>query len=225
LHLGPDPPAAGHPQAALQLHLAVEPAVHRQVLSVQRPRKDLLGPEDGPSFFSNARHNALLLLRDRAPGARPNGHSIYSSRAEKPMIRPRPLASFPGLPLSPLVLSALLLAVGPGRPTAAEGAAAATIDLGEGRAPRVAVDDASTVAVVYACGDAVFVRVAKRGASAFGPEVRVAEVPGLLAGRRRGPQIAISASGMAVSAIGGSGDLRAWTSRDEGTTWSGPVPA
>src|SRR5262249_32598535 len=93
LHLGPDPPPAGHPQAALQLDLAVEAAVHRQILSVQRPRKDLLGPEDGPSFFSNARHNALLLLGTAHPGAPPQRPKHILLSGGKKMIRPRALAS------------------------------------------------------------------------------------------------------------------------------------
>jgi hypothetical protein len=124
--------------------------------------------------------------------------------------------------LAPLSLLVLLRSAAAG--AAEPASAAAALDLGEGRAPRVALGGDGTVAVVYARDDALFIRVAKRGALAFSPEVRVAEVPGLMAGRRRGPQVAIAASGMAVTAIGRSADLRAWTSRDDGTTWSGPVP-
>ena len=60
----------------------------------------------------------------------------------------------------------------------------------------------------------------------FSKPIRIADVPGLLLGRHRGPRVAVAGNNVVVTAVRGGqgGDLLAWRSMDGGTTWlSKPV--
>ena len=81
-----------------------------------------------------------------------------------------------------------------------------------------------TVAVAFGAGGAVYVSVSGDGGQSFAAPVLLPGVGSLALGRRRGPRVALTDSGLAVSAIGGdAGDLLAWNSKDGGKTWSAGV--
>jgi hypothetical protein len=92
-----------------------------------------------------------------------------------------------------------------------------------GKQPRVAVAADGLVAVVYGHGSEIFSRVSRDGGASYAEPVRVGEAAKLMLGMRRGPQIAASATGFAVTAISKDGSLLAWRSADAGRTWTGPV--
>jgi hypothetical protein len=94
-------------------------------------------------------------------------------------------------------------------------------ELGAGRTPHAAVAPDGRAYVVFARGDEVFVSSAPSLGEAFDAPVRVGSRPPLMAGMRRGPRIAATASASVVTAIGrGDGDLVAWRSVDGGASWS-----
>src|SRR5262249_23268065 len=115
LHLGPDPAAAGHPQSALQLHLAVEPAVHRQILPPHRHRNDRPAPHPAPSFLRPAPHTAPPPPAPPPGAPPPSAPRISSPRGKNPMPRPPTLASPSFFVRAPVALC-LPLAVGTKRP-------------------------------------------------------------------------------------------------------------
>jgi len=87
--------------------------------------------------------------------------------------------------------------------------------------PRLALASADRVFLAYGQGSDVFVaRSDDRGAT-FAAPVKVATVPGLMLGMRRGPRIV--ARGDIVTVTLNRKDLLAFTSTDAGRTWSGPV--
>lgn len=87
--------------------------------------------------------------------------------------------------------------------------------------PRLALAGADRVFLAYGHGTDVFVaRSDDRGAT-FAPPVKVATVPGLMIGMRRGPRLV--ARGDTVSVTLNQKNLLAFTSTDAGRTWSGPV--
>lgn len=94
----------------------------------------------------------------------------------------------------------------------------------EGHQPRVAALPSGHAAVMaFGQSDDVFCTHLDDSASTCSVPVRVAHVPGLMLGMRRGPQVAATTSSLVVTACGASGDLQCWTSADEGRTWSSPV--
>jgi hypothetical protein len=79
------------------------------------------------------------------------------------------------------------------------------------------------VAVAYGSPNTVYLSVSHDRGATFSEPRKVAGVPGLNLGRHRGPRVAITPSGIVVSAINGA-DLLTWSSTDEGKTWeSGAV--
>jgi hypothetical protein len=92
-----------------------------------------------------------------------------------------------------------------------------------GSQPRVAIAG-DRVAIAYAAGETLMVaRSTDRGTS-FSPGAKVGGIPKLMAGMRRGPQLAMTAASMVVAGVGAQdGNLVAWRSRDQGATWVGPV--
>lgn len=108
------------------------------------------------------------------------------------------------------LLSVLLSAAGAAEPFLLDAKA---------KQPRV-VATASGAAVAYAVDKTIVVRTTTDGLAWSDPTV-VASVPGMPVGMRRGPQIAATAAGLVVAAIGESGDIRVWTQRD-GKQWQGP---
>lgn len=69
-------------------------------------------------------------------------------------------------------------------------------------------------------GDVLIARSDDGGAT-FQPEVKIATVPNLMLGMRRGPRIAVRGDRVTVTVIGHA--LVAFHSSDRGVTWSGPV--
>jgi hypothetical protein len=67
----------------------------------------------------------------------------------------------------------------------------------------------------------IFVASSTDGGATFAPAVKVAHLPQLIAGNRRGPRIAAHGDAITVTAI--AHELVAFTSRDAGKTWSAPV--
>lgn len=67
----------------------------------------------------------------------------------------------------------------------------------------------------------VFVAPSTDGGATFGPAVRVAQLPQLMLGSRRGPRIAAHGDRLTVTVV--AGELIAFTSIDGGKTWSGPT--
>lgn len=121
-----------------------------------------------------------------------------------------------GLPAA-CAASFLLLQIVPAR-----GATPAVSLAPHGRQPRAAVSAAGVIAVVYGEGNQIFCRTSTDGRD-YGAATLVGEVPSLLLGGRRGPQIAAAGSAFVVTAIGKQGDLVAWRSRDAGQSWVGPT--
>jgi hypothetical protein len=91
-----------------------------------------------------------------------------------------------------------------------------------------------TVALVYGSGHTVMFASSKDDGRTFSKPAPVAELPGLMLGRHRGPRVAIAGSALVVSAIASKpmaagehahgaaadGNLLAWRSTDGGKTWS-----
>ncbi len=67
----------------------------------------------------------------------------------------------------------------------------------------------------------VFVAVSKDGGATFAPASKVAHVPGIMLGNRRGPRIVAHGDRITITAV--AHELIAFTSDDGGATWSGPV--
>ena len=98
---------------------------------------------------------------------------------------------------------------------------AAALTLAPGRQPQI--DAAGDfVALTFGTKDAVHFAASADGGRTFGAPVKVADVPGLMLGKRRGPRIAVLGDTVAISAIDGD-SLLAWRSADRGRTWSGPA--
>jgi hypothetical protein len=97
--------------------------------------------------------------------------------------------------------------------------------------PRVAVGPDARVYVALTHADGIDVVVGTADADghvSFGKPVRAARTDDLMAGGRRGARIAVRRDAIVVAAItrhtrAGGGDLTAWRSPDDGTSWSEPV--
>lgn len=101
-----------------------------------------------------------------------------------------------------------------------------------GKQPRVAVGTDGTVAVAWGApdlsrtmpGGLVMCRISPDGGKTWNPASSIGRVDKLALGMRRGPQVAVAGSSIAVLAIShASGQVMAWRSADRGTTWTGPV--
>jgi hypothetical protein len=94
----------------------------------------------------------------------------------------------------------------------------------QGQQPRVDVGPQGTIGIVHSSGETVFYASSEDGGKTFAKPIRVANVPGLMLGRRRGPQVAITRDCVVVTAITkASGNLQSWQSVDKGKTWTGPT--
>jgi hypothetical protein len=85
--------------------------------------------------------------------------------------------------------------------------------------PQMAVSG-TTVAMVFAGGESIWLTKSADSGRTFGAPSKIADVPKLLAGRHRGPRIAITGNTMIVTAIPSGSDLLYWRSTDGGRTWS-----
>jgi hypothetical protein len=87
--------------------------------------------------------------------------------------------------------------------------------------PQLAATAGGRVWVAFGHGPEIFVAASSDGGVTFDPPVRVAALPSLALGRRRGPRIVAHGNNVTVTAI--AGDLFAFNSKDAGKTWTGPV--
>lgn len=87
--------------------------------------------------------------------------------------------------------------------------------------PQLAVTAGERVFLAYGSGKDVFVARSDDGGATFASPVKVATVPTLRLGRRRGPRVA--AHGDNVTVTVNTKDLLAFSSNDAGRTWTGPV--
>lgn len=91
----------------------------------------------------------------------------------------------------------------------------------DARQPQVAAGPDGMIYVVFAKGPAIYLSKSSDGGSTFAPPALVGQLPGLLAGMRRGPRVAAADKELMITAI--SSDLFSWRSTDGGTTWSKPL--
>lgn len=89
---------------------------------------------------------------------------------------------------------------------------------GEGRQPQVTVTPGGTVIVVFARGNSIYSVQSTDEGGSFSAPLKIADVPGLMVGMRRGPRIAAIGKRVVVTAPGK--DLFSFVSEDIGKTWS-----
>jgi hypothetical protein len=90
--------------------------------------------------------------------------------------------------------------------------------------PQVAVAPNGNIYVTFGKASSVYCAVSTNGGKTFHRPVEVASLPKLALGMRRGPRVVASNHQITISAIShGEGNLYAWTSGDDGGTWSKAV--
>lgn len=87
--------------------------------------------------------------------------------------------------------------------------------------PQLAAATGGRVWVAFGRGPEIFVAASHDGGATFASPVRVAALPSVLIGKRRGPRIVAHGDRLTVTAI--AGDLYAFNSKDGGKSWVGPV--
>lgn len=87
--------------------------------------------------------------------------------------------------------------------------------------PQLAATAAGRVYLAYGRGPEIFVARSDDAGATFTDPVRVAALPSLMLGMRRGPRIAAHGDNVTVTAM--AGELFAFHSKDAGKTWRGPV--
>jgi BNR repeat-like domain len=93
-------------------------------------------------------------------------------------------------------------------------------DSGEYKQPQLAASD-KLIAVTFGSGDGIYYTASRDGGQSFPKPTRIAQLPGLMLGRHRGPRIAITRDAIVISAVSNlQGDLVSWRSTDAGRTWS-----
>lgn len=86
--------------------------------------------------------------------------------------------------------------------------------------PQVAVAPAGRIHVTFGKGNAIYHTASLDAGRTFTKPVKVAELPKLALGMRRGPRIVASDKVLAITAISlADGNLHAWTSKDGGASW------
>src|SRR5438045_1263140 len=89
---------------------------------------------------------------------------------------------------------------------------------GEGRQPQVTVTPGEMIIVVFARGNSLYSVESTDKGESFSAPSKIADVPGLKVGMRRGPRIAATEKRIVVTAPGK--DLLSFISEDMGKTWS-----
>ena len=87
--------------------------------------------------------------------------------------------------------------------------------------PQLATTADGRVYLAYGRGPEIFVARSDDAGATFATPVRVAALPSLMLGMRRGPRIAAHGDRVTVTAM--AGELFAFHSKDAGKTWRGPV--
>ena len=95
------------------------------------------------------------------------------------------------------------------------------LEVAPGIQPQLSVTAEGHVWLVYANAGDIHVASSPDGGTTFAPPVKVATVPKLMAGMRRGPRIAAVGNHVTVTAV--AQELIAFHSSDAGKTWSEPV--
>ena len=93
---------------------------------------------------------------------------------------------------------------------------------GSPRQPQAAVAGPDLVHVAFGAGTAIYCTTSRNRGSRFSSAVKIADVPSLMLGARRGPRIAAIDEQAVVTAIGQGGELLSWRSVDGGRNWRGP---
>lgn len=107
---------------------------------------------------------------------------------------------------------------------AAAPVAVAPAEFATAQQPQVAVATDGTVYVAFGRGEEIFLAVSRDAARTFAPPVRVAQLPKLALGRRRGPRLAVSGEKITLTAISHeTGNLLAFHSPNAGRTWNASV--
>lgn len=86
--------------------------------------------------------------------------------------------------------------------------------------PQLAINAKGVAWVAFGRGQEIHVARSDDGGATFAAPVRVASLPSLMLGRRRGPRIVAHGENLTVTAM--AGDLHAFRSADGGRTWKGP---
>ena len=90
---------------------------------------------------------------------------------------------------------------------------------GDYKQPQLAASE-KLVAVTFGSGNLIYFAASRDGGKTFSKPAKIAELPGLMLGRHRGPRIAVTKDGVVISAISNiEGDLVSWRSTDGGRTW------
>ncbi len=87
--------------------------------------------------------------------------------------------------------------------------------------PQLATTTDGRVYVAFGRGQEIFVARSSDQGATFAAPVRVAALPSLMLGRRRGPRIVAHGDRVTVTAM--AGELLAFHSKDAGKTWAGPA--
>ncbi|MEY4939917.1 MAG: hypothetical protein RIQ93_1652 [Verrucomicrobiota bacterium] len=87
--------------------------------------------------------------------------------------------------------------------------------------PQLAPSGDGRAWLVFGRGSEIFAAGSDRGGTTFAPPVKVADIPKLMLGMRRGPRIAAHGANVTVTAVGA--ELFAFHSADAGRTWSSPT--
>ncbi len=96
-------------------------------------------------------------------------------------------------------------------------------DAGEPRQPQAAVAEDGDVYVAFGAGQNVYCAARTGHGHGFGDAVKVATVPQLMLGHRRGPRVAAAKDSVVITAIGKDGQLLSFCSKDRGRNWQGPA--
>src|SRR4051812_30324045 len=93
------------------------------------------------------------------------------------------------------------------------------------RQPQAAIDPQGDIYVAFGAGESIYCSKSTDKGLSYAAPVKVADVPKLALGMRRGPRIAAGKGFVAITAIGHeAGNLLAWRSTDGGKHWQGPIP-
>src|SRR5437588_5655641 len=92
------------------------------------------------------------------------------------------------------------------------------VNFGEGRQPQVAVTPTGMIITVFAKDNSIYSVQSTDEGRSFSPPLKIADVPDLMVGMRRGPRIAATDKRIAVTAPGK--ELFSFISEDMGKTWS-----
>jgi hypothetical protein len=99
--------------------------------------------------------------------------------------------------------------------------AAPAIEFPDAAQPQLAATATGRVYLTFGRGPEIFIARSDDAGATFAPPVRVAALPSLMLGRRRGPRIAAHGDTVTITAM--AGELFAFHSKDAGKSWRGPV--